>query len=65
MLPPSFSTGGFMNQKKLEILIEDIRKYGKRVLSSRKAALESLVKAGICTEDGKLAPPYCDGGEEP
>lgn len=47
-----------MNQKDINNSIKLIRKYRKKVTSSKKAALESLIKAGICDKDGKLSSEY-------
>jgi hypothetical protein len=49
----------FNRERKTEkTLVDRIRAYGKKVLSSKKAAIESLQKAGICDKKGKLTKYY-------
>ncbi len=42
--------------------IQQIREWGKKVCATRKTAIDSLVRAGICDENGKLKPEF--GGDE-
>ena len=47
-----------MSDKEIKETIEQIRAYGKKVLSSKEEARKSLIQAGICDPKGKLNPPY-------
>jgi len=47
-----------MDEKESKKIIEEMKKATKKVTRSKKASLEFLVKAGICSEDGKLREQY-------
>ncbi len=47
-----------MSEKELKEQVEAIRRKTKEVCVSKEAALNFLVKAGICTKSGKLAKAY-------
>lgn len=47
-----------MSDKELKKQIDAIRRLEKQVLGSKETAKKFLVKAGICTKDGKLAEAY-------
>lgn len=47
-----------MSEKELKKSIEDMKKFTKKVTRSKRASLGFLVKAGICSSDGKLKKQY-------
>ena len=47
-----------MSEKELKETIKIIKEHRNEVSSSRKKAVESLKKAGICNSKGELNPQY-------
>lgn len=47
-----------MTEKEVEKSVEDMKKFTKKVTSSKRKAREFLVRAGISTPTGRLTKPY-------
>ncbi len=47
-----------MTQNEIDKTIRDMRKFTKKVSSSKKLSREFLYRAGICTKSGRLRKPY-------
>ena len=47
-----------MNEKESKKFIEEMKKTTKKLTKSKRASLDFLVKAGICSPDGKLTKQY-------
>lgn len=47
-----------MNKKEHKEYLEAFKKYSDKIVSSKKSAMEFLVRAGIHTSNGKLSKAY-------
>ena len=47
-----------MSEQDIKRAISKMKEYRKKVTSSRKSAIKSLEKAGICDSKGELTPQY-------
>jgi len=47
-----------MTTKEIKTKIKEMKKYSKKLASSKSASKEFLVKAGICTKKGNLKQAY-------